>query len=96
MVFKSENCDEKEIICTCDCNCGSQIKITKFNTEDTYNLSIGSELFYSEQKGLFNIIKTRIKRAFYDLIGKTYLYTDICLSKQQLHNLVESLKEIQK
>lgn len=102
MVLSGVDKEQKLVIITCKCGCGSEITITKFINEDNvkepveYYMSVNSSLFGQEQMGLFKLIKTRLKRMWYDLIGKNYLYLDICLNEQQLQQLIDKLQDLQK
>lgn len=102
MVFKSENNEEKVIINTCNCGCGSELHIKKYvyeddpKLEDEYYISLHSSKFDEEQLGIFGVLKRRLKRAWYNLIGKDYLYMDIYMTKDDYNEFVKRLKGLQK
>lgn len=99
MIFSNEDKEEKVVINTCNCGCGSEIVIKRFIDDQIpteYYISINSSLFDQEQLGIFKLIGRRLKRAWFDLIGKNYLYLDICMTQSQLNEYIEKLQKIQK
>lgn len=108
MIFSNESTDRdnkivtKMIINTCNCGCGSELHITRYvdtdipNTLTEYYLSLHSSKFDEEQLGLFGVLKRRLKRAWYNLIGKDYLYMDIVMSESEFNEFVEKLQDIKK
>ena len=108
MIFSNESTDRdskivtKMIINTCNCGCGSELHITRYvdtdipNTLIEYYLSLHSSKFDEEQLGIFGVLKRRLKRAWYNLIGKDYLYMDIIMSESEFNEFVEKLQDIKK
>lgn len=102
MIFSNKNKEERIVINTCNCGCGSEIQIKKYVDKDMpqelieYYLSVHSSLFDQEQLGIFRLIGRRLKRAWYDLIGKNYLYLDICMNEQEFKEFIEKLQNLQK
>lgn len=108
MIFSSESEDKnnkmmtKMVIDTCDCGCGSELHITRYvdtdipNTLTEYYLSLHSSKFDEEQLGIFGVLKRRLKRAWYNLIGKDYLYQDIVISEEDFDKFIQELQKLQK
>ena len=102
MVFNNENKTEKVVINTCNCGCGSEIQIKRYidydvpNTLKEYYISVHSSLFDQEQLGIFRLIGRRLKRVWYDLIGKNYLYLDICMNEEEFNEFIKKLQKLQK
>lgn len=108
MIFSSESEDKnnkmitKMVINTCNCGCGSELHITRYidtdipNTLTEYYLSLHSSKFDEEQLGIFGVLKRRLKRAWYNLIGKDYLYMDIVMSESEFNEFVKKLQDIKK
>ena len=108
MVFSNESTDRnnkittKMVIDTCNCGCGSELHITRYidtdipNTLTEYYLSLHSSKFDEEQLGIFGVLKRRLKRAWYNLMGKDYLYMDIVMSESEFNEFVEKLQDIKK
>ena len=108
MIFSNESTDKdskivtKMIISTCNCGCGSELHITRYvdtdipNTLTEYYLSLHSSKFDEEQLGIFGVLKRRLKRAWYNLIGKDYLYMDIIMSESEFNEFVAKLQDIKK
>lgn len=108
MIFSSESEDKnnkmitKMVINTCNCGCGSELHITRYidtdipNTLTEYYLSLHSSKFDEEQLGIFGVLKRRLKRAWYNLIGKDYLYQDIVMSEEDFNKFIQELQKLQK
>lgn len=100
MIFQNEDDKVKVVINTCDCGCGSELHIQKFKDdciEDTeYFLSLHSSKWFEEQVGIFEKIGIRLKRIWYILRGKDYLFMDICMSSSDFNKFIESLQTLQK
>lgn len=108
MIFSSESEDKnnkmitKMVINTCNCGCGSELHITRYidtdipNTLTEYYLSLHSSKFDEEQLGIFGVLKRRLKRAQYNLLGKDYLYMDIIMSEEEFNQFIEKLQNLKK
>ena len=108
MIFSNESTDrdskivKKMIINTCNCGCGSELHITRYvdtdipNTLTEYYLSLHSSKFDEEQLGIFGVLKRRLKRAWYNLLGKDYLYMDIIMSEEEFNQFIEKLQNLKK
>lgn len=103
MIFSKADKQETVVIATCGCGCNSEIQIKKFidedkevNIPDEYYISLHSSKFEEEQAGIFTVIGKRLKRAWYNLIGKDYLYMDILLSEQEFDEFIEKLQKVRK
>lgn len=108
MIFNNKDVDNKNkletriVINTCNCGCGSELRVTRYvDTEvpgnlTEYYLSLHSSKFDEEQLGIFGVLKRRLKRAWYNLIGKDYLYMDIVMSEKEFKEFIKKLEDIQK
>ena len=108
MIFNNKDVDNKNkletriVISTCNCGCGSELRVTRYvDTEvpgnlTEYYLSLHSSKFDEEQLGIFGVLKRRLKRAWYNLIGKDYLYMDIVMSEKEFKEFIKKLEDIQK
>lgn len=97
MVFANSNKDEKTLIVTCNCQCGQEFHISKFDLdEDNYSFSSHSSNWYNEQDKIFTIIWKRLKRAWFALRGKDYLYQDVCMTKEEFNEFVDKLEDLRK
>lgn len=99
MILNNKNDEEQVIIATCDCGCGAELEVKKYIDKDSttppnYSINLKSSLFDQEQVGIFKLMKNRLKRAWYDLRGKSYLYLDICLTEAQYIDLCKSLNSL--
>lgn len=94
MVIKGEDKYTKLIINNCDCGCDTQIQIKKIKDTDEYYMAIGTNTFYSEQRGLFKTILRRLKIIGLTLIGKEYKLCEIVLTKEDLNDLIKDLSWI--
>ena len=103
MVLSKKDKDEKVVIATCNCGCHSEIHITKtiFEHEvadipDEYAITLHNSKFDEEQVGIFDIIKRRLKRAWYNLRGKDYVYMEILFTDKELDEFIEKLQKVRK
>lgn len=98
MVFVNSNKDEKTLIVTCNCHCGQEFHISKFldSNNPDYSFSSHSNNWYNEQDKLFSTIKKRLKRMWFALRGKDYLYQDVCMTKEEFDEFVDKLEELRK
>lgn len=108
MIFNNKDVDNKNkletriVISTCNCGCGSELRVTRYvDTEvpgnlTEYYLSLHSSKFDEEQLGIFGVLKRRLKRAWYNLIGKDYLYMDIVMSEKEFKEFIKKLEDIRK
>lgn len=101
-VDKNNKMETRMIINTCNCGYGSELHVTKYvdtdipNTLTEYYLSLHSSKFDEEQLEIFGVLKRRLKRAWYNLIGKDYLYMDIVMSEKEYEDFVKKLQDLQK
>ena len=90
----------KQIIIGCECGCEQAINIVRYEDEIDnkilydYYITVTSGLFYERQRGIWQIIKSRIKAAWYMLRGKEYLLCDVNIKEEEISKIIESLKEI--
>lgn len=101
MILANQTDTEKLVINTCRCGCGSELHISRYLDSDIpgykeYYISLHSSLFDQEQLGIFKLIGRRLKRAWFDLIGKNYLYMDIVMNEQEFNEFIEKLQNLQK
>lgn len=82
------------IHCTCGCGNGFQIMF-RFEEDENYayidTLTSG---FYSEQRGIWDTIKRRIKAAWFMLRGQEYRLHEVVLSKDQWNEFVETANKV--
>lgn len=108
MIFSSKSIDNKNkletkiVISTCNCGCGSELHLTRYidievpDNLTEYYLSLHSSKFDEEQLGIFGVLKRRLKRSWYNLIGKDYLYMDIVMSEEEFDKFIQELTKLQK
>lgn len=100
MIFYNKDEDKQVIVADCNCQCGSELHITKWElgVDDIveYCMSLHSSKWDEEQLGIFGIIGRRLKRALYNLIGKDYLYMDICFKPDEFKEFIKQCEKIQK
>lgn len=100
MVFIKKDKQLKVVIATCNCGCNSELHVTHYTNDpdlpEEYYLSLHSSKWDEETGGIFKILKRRIKRAWYNLIGKDYLYMDIIFNKQEFNEFAQHLMDMTK
>lgn len=74
--------DNKDLIITCKCGCGESLRVTIDGEDDMFSfLSYMSSNFYREQKGMFSVFVTKLKRIFAIIRNKDLYYSDIVMTK---------------
>lgn len=99
MIVAGESKKEKSIQITCECGCNESIRISKYTTggfPDDYYISILESKFYSQQGGIFASIKHKIKMMWRAALGLEYRLCDICVSEEDIDNLIKVLEDIKK
>jgi hypothetical protein len=99
MVVSGETKKEKLIIVNCDCGCNEEIHISKYQDvglPNDYYISIMESKFYSMQGGMWSKFKHRIKMVWRAITGKEYKLCEICLTEQDIDNLIQKLENIKK
>lgn len=80
--------------CSCCCEDGFVINFD-FSEEYGYaTISTVAAGFYTKYGGPFQIIKDRIKSAWFMLTGKEYLLHEIMLNKTQWNEFVEAVNKV--
>lgn len=91
MIYKgNKDKDKKSVIIECECST-HYIQLTKYDFEDSLYVTFLEDKYYSEQKGIFKTIVTRIKLAWMMLRGKRYRTEEIIISKQDTTKLIDTL-----
>ena len=96
----NSNKEVKQIIIGCECGCEQAINIVRYEDEIDnkilydYYITITGGLFYERQRGICQIIKSRIKAAWCMLRGKEYLICDVNIKKEDIDKIIEGLKGI--
>ena len=87
-----------EIVTFCRCGCGDGfvIKFRHYCDQTHIYLETITSGFYSRQNGFFQIIKFRIKAAWFMLTGKEYLLHEIMLDKREWNRYVDEVNKVGK
>ena len=83
-----------KIHCTCGCGNGFQIIFRFEEDEDFAYIDTLTSGFYTEQRGIWETIKRRVKAAWFMLRGKKYRFHEVVLSKEQWKEFVKVANEI--
>jgi hypothetical protein len=86
----------KQEIKVCDCGCGI-FRIAKYdwnNGDVDYGISLYKDEFYNGQNFIIKSLLTRIKHAWFTLLGKDYWLFDISLSKEQFEEFKDNLSKL--
>lgn len=81
----------KQELKVCDCGC-SVIRVTRGDFD--YGISLYKDEFYNGEHFIIKSLLTRIKHAWFTLLGKDYWLFDISLSKEQLDEFRENLGKL--
>lgn len=104
MVLNTESYDKRirHLTVNCECGCEQAISFVRYEEKidgkpvyDYYiNFSVG--LFYERQRGIFKIIKNRLKICWNILRGKEYRLFDVNINKAEINKIISSLEEMKK
>jgi len=86
----------KQELKVCDCGC-SAIRITRYDWDHCgtdYGISLYKDEFYNGEHFIIKSILTRLKHAWFTLLGKDYWLFDISLSKEQFDEFKENLGKL--
>ena len=99
MVVSGETKKEKLIIMNCDCGCNEGIYVTKYKElglPNDYYITITTSKFYSEQDKMWTKFKKRLKMIWFAIRGKEYRLCEICITDNDIDELIKKLENIKK
>ena len=99
MVISGKTKKEELIVVNCDCGCNEGIYIIKYKEiglPNDYYIEIATTKFYSEQDKMWTKFKKRLKTIWFAIKGKEYRLCEICITDEDIDNLIKKLKEIKK
>ena len=100
MVLAETGTDVKMIVVNCDCGCNEEIHIVKYENgvglPNDYYITIMESKFYSLQGGIWSKFKHRIKMIWRAITGKEYRLCEICITDEDIDELIKDLKIIRK
>ena len=85
----NEDCPETTI--RCDCGCGKRLVVTKYKDEDYEDYDITFQTDCTEKCLTFF---ERIKAMFNFIRGRTYVFSEVLLNKEDIKKLSENLLEL--
>lgn len=86
----------KQPIVVCDCGCGV-LRVCRYEFDKDiieYGLVLYKEEFSNKQQTVLRLISTRIKHAWYTLIGKEFHLFDIVLTAEQFKEFKTNINKI--
>lgn len=89
-----KNESPKDFSVSCDCGCGSHINFLFDADCEWANISLSESIFYTEQKTIRNIIKDRIKLAWYCPRGKGFHFFDIMPTPEQWKEFKKAVNNV--
>lgn len=83
------------VILSCDCGC-SKLELGQFTKElgGTVHISHYYDSFYSEQTGIFNILKDRLVMCWKIMCGKKYTFYEVLLTKNETDKFMSFINNI--
>ncbi len=95
-IMKSKDGNNLVVDCSCGCDEGLRIRVDKFDTETFMIVSYVSGKFYDGQKaGFFKRFANKFKKIWRIITNKEYVYSEICMSKQDFKEFKEYLNDIE-
>lgn len=87
--------NKEETVLEIRCECGTEtIRLEKLENEGyptDYFLTLGIDMWYSEQDGLFYKLKKKIKVIWFLLTKGTYIFTEILLNEKDFKLFQEKI-----
>ena len=93
-IMKSKDGNDLVVDCSCGCDEGLRIRVDKFDQDTFMIVSYINGKFYDGQKqGFFKRLGTKFKKIWRIITNKEYVYSEICMSKQDFKEFKEYLEE---
>ena len=93
-VMRSNSGKELYLDCSCGCDAGLKFKLGKFDENYLY-ITLSSGNYYKEQDlGVLRVIGLKLKKIWRIIRGRDYVYSELCLSREELSELTEYLTEM--
>ena len=88
--------NKEELIATCSCGCrdGVHLQIDKWDDEDIVFLSMVTDKFYAEQTTFFRRFVEKLKRVWFIIRSKEYLYFEIVMKKDDIQQFKEFVAKL--
>lgn len=81
--------------CHCGCDSGLRIRIEPFDHSDIYCfISYTSADWNTNQLSCWQVLKTKLKKIWAIIRNKDYVYSEICLTKQEFEDFKAFLNDV--
>jgi len=89
--------NKEETVLEVRCECGTEtIRIEKLESEGyptDYILTIGVDMWYNEQEGIFYSLKKKFKMIWFLLTKGTYIFTEIMMNEESFKLFQEKISQ---
>lgn len=83
------------IDCYCGCDSGLRIRVDTLEHSDIYCfLSCTNSSWHTEQIGCWKALTTKLRKIWAIIRNKDYVYSEICLTKQEFEDFKVFLNEL--
>lgn len=94
-ILRSKDGEELMVDCNCGCDEGLRIRVNKHSDDLFCVLTYTSGHFsYMQKETVFSVIKTKLKKIWRIITNNDYCYSEICMTRRDVHELSEYFREI--
>lgn len=95
-IFRSDDREELVVDCNCGCDEGLRIRVNKHSDDLFFVVTYLSGHFaYTQNETVFGVIKKKLKKIWRIITNQDYCYSEICMTRKDVHELKEYLAEIE-
>ncbi len=94
-ILRSDDREELIIDCNCGCDEGLRMRVNKHDDNMFFVVTYLSGHFqYKQDQTIFGVIKTKLKKIWRIITNQDYCYSEVCMSRRDLHELSEYFAEL--
>ena len=77
--------DNKDLFIDCNCTCGEGVRIRVVEKDDYFFLMsyVNNSFSIEQEQSCWKVFCKKIKKIWYIIRGKDYLYSEICMTKDE-------------
>ena len=94
-IFRSKDGEELVVDCNCGCDEGLRIRVNKHSDDLFFVVTYLSGHFaFMQNETVFGVIKKKLKKIWRVITNQDYCYSEICMTREDVHELSEYFAEI--
>jgi hypothetical protein len=97
-ILRSKDGEELILDCNCGCDEGMRMRVNKWNDDNMFFIVTytSGHFAYLQDDNVFSVIKKKLKKIWRVITNQDYCYSEICMTREDVHELKEYLAEIEK